>query len=144
MVLEFNCRFGDPEAQVLLHLLETDLLEVLWAVANNSLHEVELRWSQDACVGVVLASGGYPGGYETGFAIEGLADLDGDVVAFHAGTSRRDDGTLVTAGGRVLTIVAAGRTLAQAREKAYRNVERVRFQGMHYRRDIGVAQPASV
>ncbi len=144
MVLEFNCRFGDPEAQVLLPLLDTDLLEVLWAVANNSLHEVELRWSQDACVGVVLASGGYPGDYETGFAIEGLAELDADVVAFHAGTSRQDDGTLVTAGGRVLTIVAAGPTLAQAREKAYRNVERVRFQGMHYRRDIGVTQPASV
>ena len=78
------------------------------------------------------------------FLVGGLADLDDGVVTFHAGTSRRDDGTLVTAGGRVLTIVAAGRTLAQAREKAYRNVERVRFQGMHYRRDIGVAQPASV
>ncbi len=120
------------------------MLEVLWAVPNNRLHEVELRWSQDACVGVVVASGGYPGGYETGFAIEGLSELDVDVVAFHAGTSRQNDGTLVTAGGRVITIVAAGPTLAQAREKAYRNVERVRFEGMHYRRDIGVTQPASV
>jgi len=143
MVIEFNCRFGDPEAQVLLPRLESDLLDVLWAVANNRLHEVELRWSNEACVGVVLASGGYPGSYETGFAIEGLEDLDDDVLAFHAGTRRADDGTLVTAGGRVLTIVALGATLDAAREKAYRNVERVRFQGMHYRRDIGSVRAAA-
>ncbi len=137
MVIEFNCRFGDPEAQALLPRLETDLLEILWAVANNQLHEVDVHWSQDACVAVVLASGGYPAAYETGFPIEGLSELDPGVLVFHAGTRRRDDGTLVTAGGRVLTVAATGSTLADAREKAYRNAERVRFQGAHYRRDIG-------
>ena len=143
MVLEFNCRFGDPEAQVLLPRLESDLLEVLWAVANNRLDEVELRWSEDACVAVVLASGGYPGQYETDLPVEGLADLDLDVLAFQSGTRRQDDGTLVTAGGRVLTVAATGRTLAEAREKAYRNVERIRFDSMHYRRDIGAVQTAA-
>ena len=141
-VIEFNCRFGDPEAQVLLPRLESDLLEVFWAVANNRLGDIELRWSPDACVGVVLASGGYPGKYEKGLSIEGIADLDADVLVFQAGTARRDDGALVTAGGRVLTVVASGATLAEAREKAYRNVERVRFEGRYFRRDIGVAAPA--
>ncbi len=144
MVIEFNCRFGDPETQALLPRLESDLLEVLWAVANNRLHEVELRWSQEACVAVVLASGGYPGACETGFPIDGLSGLDRDVLVFQAGTRRQDNDTLVTAGGRVVTIAATGTTLAQAREKAYRNVERIRFQGMHYRRDIGAAQSATV
>jgi phosphoribosylamine--glycine ligase len=143
MVLEFNCRFGDPEAQVLLPRLESDLLEVLWAVANNSLHEGELRWSGDACVAIVLASGGYPGQYETGFPVEGLSDLDPEVLVFQSGTRRQADGTLVTAGGRVLTVAATGRTLAEARERAYRNVERIRFEGMHYRRDIGAVQTAA-
>ncbi len=137
MVLEFNCRFGDPETQVLLPRLESDLLEVLWAVANNRLQDVEIRWSQDACVGVVMASGGYPGSYETGLPIEGLSDLDPDALVFHAGTRREDDGTLVTAGGRVLTVAAMGPTMAEAREKAYRNVKRIRFQDAYYRRDIG-------
>src|SRR3990172_4629110 len=93
LVLEFNCRLGDPEAQVLLPRLESDLLELLWAVVNNRLHEVELRWSQDACVGVVLASGGYPGSYETGFPIGGLSDLDPNVLVFQAGTRRQEDRT---------------------------------------------------
>ena len=113
-------------------------------LVNNRLNEVEVRWSDDACVGVVLASGGYPGDYETGFPIEGLDDLDPDVLLFHAGTRRQDDGTFATASGRVLTIAATGPTLGEAREKAYRNVERVRFQGRHYRRDIGAAQPAAI
>ena len=138
-VIEFNCRFGDPETQVLLPRLESDLLDVLWAVANNRLHEIELRWSEEACVAVVLASGGYPDAYETGFPIDGLAELDSDVLVFQAGTRRRDDGALVTAGGRVLTVAATGATLAEARAKAYRNVERIRFQGRQYRHDIGVA-----
>ncbi len=137
MVLEFNCRFGDPEAQVLFPRLESDLLEVMWAVANNTLADVDLRWSDEACVGVVLASGGYPGSYETGLPIEGLDDLDADVIVFHAGTAKGDDGRLVTAGGRVLTVSALGPSLEAARNKAYANVERIRFDGMHYRRDIG-------
>jgi phosphoribosylamine--glycine ligase len=139
MVIEFNCRLGDPEAQVLLPRLQTDLLDVLWAVVNNRLAEVDLRWSDDACVGVVLASGGYPGAHEAGLPIEGLADLDPDVQVFHAGTRRADGGALVTAGGRVLTVAASAPTLEAARAKAYRNVERIRFPGMHYRRDIAAA-----
>jgi len=139
-VLEYNCRFGDPETQVLLPRLKTDLLEVLLAVVNNRLEGTVVEWSDEACVGVVLASGGYPGSYETGFPIEGLDKVDPDVQVFHAGTKRRDDGVVVTAGGRVLTVVATGATLGEAREKAYRNVERIRFQGVHYRRDIGAGR----
>ena len=139
-VLEYNCRFGDPETQVLLPRLKTDLLEILLAVANNRLEGTVVEWSEDACVGVVLASGGYPGSYETGFPIEGLDEIDPDVQVFHAGTKQREDGVVVTAGGRVLTVVATGATLSEAREKAYRNVERIRFQGVHYRRDIGATR----
>lgn len=142
MVIEFNCRLGDPEAQVLLPRLESDLLEVLWAVANNRLHDIEVRWSHDACVAVVLASGGYPDKYETGFPIEGLADLESGVLVFQAGT-RAEHGKIVTGGGRVLTVVASGPTMEEARDKAYRNVERVRFQDVHYRRDIGAVGPAT-
>ncbi len=144
MVIEFNCRMGDPETQVLLPRLQSDLLDVCWAVANNRLHEIELRWSDEACVGVVLASGGYPGAYQTGLPIDGLADLDSGVLVFHAGTRRADDGPIVTAGGRVLTVAATGATMEDARRTAYRNVERIRFEGVHYRRDIGAAQPAAV
>jgi phosphoribosylamine--glycine ligase len=143
MVLEFNSRFGDPEAQVLFPRLESDLLDIMWAVANNTLADVDIRWSDQAFVGVVLASGGYPGKYETGLSIEGLDDLDDDVIVFHAGTAHTDDGTLVTAGGRVLTVSAPGADLEAAREKAYANVERIRFEGMHYRRDIGARAVAT-
>lgn len=137
MTVEFNSRFGDPEAQALLPRLETDLLEVLWAVANNRLHEIELRWSDEACVAVVLASSGYPGSYETGLPIEGIDDIEPGVRVFHAGTKRSGHGALATAGGRVLTVAATGATMEAAREKAYRNVERIRFEGAHHRCDIG-------
>jgi phosphoribosylamine--glycine ligase len=142
-VIEFNCRMGDPEAEVVLPRLDSDLLDVLWAVANNRLHEVELSWSDDACVGVMLASGGYPGAYDTGFRIEGLDDLDDGVIVFHAGTRRAEDGSLVTAGGRVLCVVASGGTMDAVRDKAYRNVERIRFESIHYRRDIGAPRAVS-
>jgi phosphoribosylamine--glycine ligase len=143
MVIEFNSRLGDPEAQVLLPRLESDLLDICWAVVNNTLHEVDIQWSANAAVGVVLASGGYPGDYKTGFPVRRLDDLDDDVLAFHAGT-REEKGDLVTAGGRVLTIVAQGISIEEAREKAYRNVERVHFEGAHYRRDIAAAAAARV
>ena len=139
-VLEYNCRFGDPETQVILPRLKTDLLEIIQAVVNGRLEGTVVEWSEEACVGVVLASGGYPGSYDTGFPIEGLDQVDADVQVFHAGTKRREDGAIVTAGGRVLTVVATGATLSEAREKAYRNVERIRFQGVHYRRDISVSR----
>ncbi|HXH83460.1 MAG TPA: phosphoribosylglycinamide synthetase C domain-containing protein, partial [Candidatus Tectomicrobia bacterium] len=136
--LEFNCRFGDPEAEVLLPRLRSDLLEICLAVVENRLAETPVEWDDGASVCVMLASGGYPGPYETGFPIEGLDDVDADVLVFHAGTRRRDDGALVTGGGRVLAVTATGATIAEARGKVYRNIERIRFQGMHYRRDIGV------
>jgi phosphoribosylamine--glycine ligase len=136
-VLEFNCRFGDPETQAILPRLKSDLLEILWAVANERLHEVNIEWRDEACVAVVLASGGYPGKHQTGFPVEGLDALDSDVILFHAGVKADDSGRLVTAGGRVLSVAALGSTLEEARRKAYANVERIRFQGIHYRKDIG-------
>jgi phosphoribosylamine--glycine ligase len=136
-VLEFNCRFGDPETQAILPRLKSDLLEILWAVANERLHEATVEWRDEACVAVVLASGGYPGKHQTGFPIEGLDALDSDVILFHAGVKADDSGRPVTAGGRVLSVAALGSTLEEARRKAYANVERIRFQGMHYRTDVG-------
>ena len=135
-VIEFNCRFGDPETQVLLPRLESDLLEIFLAVANKKLDQCELRWSTDAAVGVVMASGGYPDDYRTGYDIAGLNTLEADVHVFHAGTAVRDDGTVVTNGGRVLTVVATAPNLIEARAKAYRNVQRIHFTNLYYRRDI--------
>jgi len=144
-VLEFNCRLGDPEAQVLLPRLKTDLLEVCLAVANNRLHELEIEWSEQACVGVVLASGGYPEEYATGFPVAGLGQLEPDVLVFHAGTALAEDGGVVTSGGRVLTVAALGENLTEARAKVYRNVQRIHFSRCHYRRDIAApAQAARV
>jgi len=136
-VLEFNARFGDPEAQVILPRLKSDLVEAMLACINGTLHKVKLDWSTDACVGVVLASGGYPGTYDTGLPISGLDDLYDDVVVFHAGTRLAEDGrTVLTSGGRVLTAVACGPTMAEARAKVYGNIPRLRFEGCHYRKDI--------
>ncbi len=138
-VLEFNARFGDPETQVMLPLLKTDLVDIMLAVINGELDQIEVEWSEEACVGVVMASGGYPGSYKTGFPITGLDTLDEDIMVFHAGT-RLDSGRVVTSGGRVLTVVATGKTLNEAREKAYNNITRINFAGCHYRKDIGVTK----
>jgi phosphoribosylamine--glycine ligase len=143
-VIEFNARFGDPETQVLLPLLQSDLLDIMLATSDGTLDNVNVRWSDQAAVAVVLASGGYPGPYETGKPISGLEDVDRDVMLFHAGTRRTDDGHLVTNGGRVLAVTALAPTMAAAREKAYGNVERIRFDGMHYRRDIGASEAAAL
>jgi phosphoribosylamine--glycine ligase len=136
-VLEFNARFGDPEAQVTLPLLKTDLVDIMLAVVDNRLEQVDVECSDDACVGVVMASGGYPGSYKTGFPITGLDDLDEDIVVFHAGT-KLESGQVLTSGGRVLTVVAKGKTLAEAREKVYANIPRIHFDGCHYRKDIAL------
>ena len=141
-VIEFNARFGDPECEVLLPKLETDLLEIFEAIANGRLEKVDVRWNDDAAVTVMLASGGYPGAYETGKPISGLDDLDPEIMVFHAGTKRDDSGRLVTAGGRVLAVTAAAPTFAAAREKVYANIARVHFEGMHYRTDIGASEAA--
>ncbi len=137
-VLEYNARFGDPEAQVILPRLETDLLEVLLAAADERLSEVDLTWKPDAALSVVMASGGYPGSYETGIPIEGIADAAAvpGVTVYQAGT-RVEDGAVLTAGGRVLDVTALAPTLAEARDRAYEAVDRISFEGAHYRTDIG-------
>jgi len=136
-VLEFNARFGDPESQVTLPLLKTDLVDIMLAVINGNLDRINVEWSEDACVGVVMASAGYPGSYKTGFPITGLDELDKDILVFHAGTKTGSEpGQVLTSGGRVLTVVATGRTIAEAREKVYANIPRICFQGCHYRQDI--------
>jgi len=144
-VLEFNARFGDPEAQVLLPRLKSDLLEICWAVVNNRLSDAEIEWTTDACAAVVIASGGYPDAYETGLPIAGLNSVEPGVFVFHAGTALSDDGTVITSGGRVLTVVASAPTLPEARAAVYRNVQRIHFSRAYYRRDIAApAQDARV
>ncbi|HSJ70665.1 MAG TPA: phosphoribosylamine--glycine ligase [Acidimicrobiia bacterium] len=135
-VLEFNCRLGDPETQVLLPRLRTDLLEVLHAGAHGALGTADLEWSDTFAAGVVLASPGYPDAPETGLAIIGL-DHVAEALVFHAGTSVVD-GRLVTSGGRVLTVVGLGDTLAEAREDAYSAANLIQFRGKHIRSDIAV------
>ncbi len=138
-VLEFNARFGDPEAQVTLPLLKTDLVDILLAVINGNLNQINIEWSEDACVGVVMASAGYPGSYKTGFPITGLDNLDKDILVFHAGTKvGSEPGQVLTNGGRVLTVVATGKTITEARQKVYLNLPRIHFEGCHYRRDIAL------
>ncbi len=137
-VLEFNARFGDPETQVYLPLLENDLLELLEASVESALGPMEMRWKTLAAVCVVMASEGYPGSYAKGKVISGLEEVArlANTKVFHAGTAVAG-GKIVTSGGRVLGVTAWGRDLAAARERAYAAVERIRFEGAHYRRDIG-------
>ncbi|MDI3522233.1 MAG: phosphoribosylamine---glycine ligase [Bacillota bacterium] len=137
-VLEFNARFGDPEAQAVLPRLATDLVEVAEATLAGRLDRISLAWRPTAALAVVLASGGYPGHYETGFPIQGLkeAAAQPDTLVFHAGT-RREGNQVVTAGGRVLAVTALGSDLKAARERAYQAVEMIRFSGRRFRRDIG-------
>jgi phosphoribosylamine--glycine ligase len=137
-VLEFNARFGDPETQVVLPRLKTDLVDIMLAVINEKLDRINIKWSEDACVGVVMASAGYPGSYQTGFAISGLDELDNDILVFHAGTRKGQSGEVLTSGGRVLTVAATGRNLTEAREKVYKNISRIHFEGCHYRKDIAL------
>jgi phosphoribosylamine--glycine ligase len=139
-VIEFNARFGDPEAQVIMPRLKTDLLDIMLAVINGKLNQVKIECSNDACVGVAIASGGYPGSYKTGFPISGLNSLDKDILVFHAGTKLAADGQVLTNGGRVLTVVAQGKTLAEARERVYANIPQIHFEGCHYRRDIALVK----
>ncbi len=135
-VVEYNSRFGDPETQVVLPMLKTDLLEIFEAVTDERLSDVKIEWEEGACVCVVLASGGYPVHYEKGKEIS-IGDLDEGVFLYHAGT-KRENGVLKTDGGRVLGVCAKGKTVAEAREKAYANVKKIHFDGMHYRTDIGI------
>jgi phosphoribosylamine--glycine ligase len=139
-VLEFNCRFGDPETQAILPRMKSDLLPLLIATMEGKLNECAIEWDDRAAVTVVLASAGYPDKYETGKWISGLSEAaeDGDVQIFHGGTRRVND-QIVTAGGRVLSITALGATLDEARLRAYETISRIHFDGCHYRRDIALA-----
>lgn len=136
-VVEFNCRFGDPETQVVLPLLKSDLAQVCLSVAESKLDVSAVEWYHEKALCVVMASGGYPGDYEKGKVVEGIkqAEATGALV-FHAGTETRD-GDIVTSGGRVLAVSATGSSYAECIAKAYRGVERIHFDGAHYRRDIG-------
>ncbi|HEY7086815.1 MAG TPA: phosphoribosylamine--glycine ligase [Tepidisphaeraceae bacterium] len=137
-VLEFNCRFGDPETQPLMMRLNSDLLEVMLAVAEGRLDQVELKWDPRPALCIVASSKGYPGSYPTGMPISGIDDADAmrDVKVFHSGTARRDD-HIVTDGGRVLAVTAVGETIADAQKRAYQAIGKIHFDGMHYRKDIG-------
>ena len=144
-VIEFNNRFGDPEAQSVLMRLDSDLADIFTAVTENRLSETEMKWSDKKAVCVVLASGGYPGSYEKGKEIIGLDKVDEDVVVFHAGTASDHicdasscRSAIVTSGGRVLGVTAVGATHEEARQKAFDNVKRISFEGMQYRNDIGL------
>jgi len=137
-VLEFNCRFGDPEMQPLAMQLESDLVEAMLATAEGRLEEVEIQWRGGAALCVVMASGGYPGKYRKGVPISGLEQVEQmqGVMVFHSGT-RREEGQIVTDGGRVLGVTARGDTVAEAQRRAYEAVARIHFEGAHYRTDIG-------
>jgi phosphoribosylamine--glycine ligase len=137
MVLEFNCRFGDPETQPILMRLESDLVEALEASIEGRVSDGDFRWSQDSSVCVVVASGGYPGTFEAGKRISGLADAEkiDSVKVFHAGTTQHDD-AYFTAGGRVLGVTAKAPDLKTAVDRAYEAVGKIKFEGMHYRKDI--------
>jgi len=139
-VLEFNARFGDPETQATLPRLQTDLVDILLAIVDNRLNEVAADWNNDACVGVVMASAGYPGNYKTGFSITGLDKLDKETLVFHAGTKRSENSQVYTDGGRVLTVTASGKNMAEARAKVYQNLPRIHFDGCHYRKDIAARE----
>ncbi len=136
-VVEFNCRFGDPECQAILPSLQSDFLDLMWATVQESLGEKEIVLDKKYRCCVVMASGGYPRSYETGKEISGIKDVSEEAIVFHAGTSQKD-GKLVTDGGRVLNVVCGGDTLEDAIRNTYAEVKKISFQDMHYRSDIGV------
>jgi phosphoribosylamine--glycine ligase len=134
-VLEYNTRFGDPETEVILPRLESDLLDIMEKCIDGNLSEEDLQWKQEKSVTVILASGGYPEYYEKGINITGLDDVDDDIIIFHGGTKLMD-GKVLTDGGRVLAVTALGKTIEEAREKVYKNIPKISFDKMQYRKDI--------
>ncbi|MCL2242890.1 MAG: phosphoribosylamine--glycine ligase [Treponema sp.] len=140
MVIEYNCRFGDPETQVILPLLETDLLEIMEAVTDEKLADINISWTDNHAACVILASGGYPSSYKTGYVIDGLNETgsskNGDAIIYHGGTEYKD-GAFFTAGGRVLGVTAIAQSLEDALKIAYNNVNAIDFKDMFCRRDIG-------
>ena len=137
-VIEYNCRFGDPETQVVLPRLKSDLCEIFNAVIDQRLDEIDIEWNDDACVCVVMASGGYPKNYEKGYKIDGIKQAESlGALVFHAGT-KRSDNDILTNGGRVLGVTALGDNLEDAIQKAYKYVDLVNFENAHFRKDIGI------
>lgn len=136
-VLEYNVRFGDPETQSILLRLESDLFEIMMACATGSLDQIDIKWSDDYVACLVLASGGYPGDYKKGLEIHGIDNLPDDIILFHAGT-KLENNKLVTNGGRVLNVCARGKTLEQALSKVYNGASKIEFEGVYYRKDIGL------
>lgn len=134
-VLEFNVRFGDPETEVLMPRLDSDLFEILNKTIDGTLKEEDIKWKDEACLTVIMCSGGYPDSYEKGKVITGLEDVDSDIIVFHNGTKKEEK--LLTNGGRVLSVTSLAPTLKEAREKAYKNVEKIKFDKAYYRKDIG-------
>jgi len=139
-VLEFNCRFGDPETQVILPLLNTDLIEICMAIVQGRLDEIKIEWLSNSCVGTVMTSAGYPGSYEKGFPISGLDKVEKDTLIFHAGTAINDQGIISSNGGRVLTVVCTGRDVAEARAKVYYNLKKIDYRNCYYRSDIALRE----
>ncbi len=135
-VVEYNARFGDPETQPILSMLETDILDIFEAVVDERLSDIDIKWRSGAACCVVMASGGYPVSYQKGYEITGLDDVPADITVYHAGTVKKD-GRYLTSGGRVLGVTASGKTLDGAVRRAYEGIERIRFQDVHYRTDIG-------
>ena len=135
-VVEFNCRFGDPETQVVLPLLDNDLVEIFQAIVSGNLADIQIHQKPEYAICVIAASGGYPDAYEKGKLIKGLDQLDQGVIPFHAGTQRRNN-QFFSSGGRVLGITATAMSLHEARQKVYQNISKIQFENMHYRRDIG-------
>jgi len=147
-VLEFNCRFGDPECQVILPRLETDLIDVILSVINQILTENTVKWSSDTSIGVVMASKGYPGNFNVGYKISGHEQLNDNHLVFHSGTKSQvskesKEHILVTAGGRVLTLVSLGKNLKEARDLVYQGIDKVAFTDSFYRIDIGQSNQAN-
>lgn len=136
-VVEYNARFGDPECQAVLSLLESDLLDIFLACRNGTLDKLEIRWSDKAACCLVLASGGYPGSYQTGYPITGLGEAGKTATVFHAGTKKDTEGRICTAGGRVLGVTATGKDLNAAIDAAYAAASHVHFENVHFRTDIG-------
>lgn len=138
-VVEFNVRFGDPEAQVVIPKLETDLIDIIEAVILENLDKLQIKWFDTKAVCVVVSSGGYPDKYETGFEIKGLTEINkiDNILVFHAGTTMDINGKIVTSGGRVLGVTGLGSTIKEAITRAYLGVNKIKFEGMHYRKDIG-------
>ena len=134
-ILEYNVRFGDPETQSVLFRLDTDLNKIISAILDNNLKNIEINYSKEEAICVMLTSGGYPESYEKGKVISGLENLDSDIVVFHSGT-KFDNGNIVTNGGRVIGITAKGKTVKEAGKKVYENIKKINFEGMHYRKDI--------